>query len=179
MRDPFFIPPPEWLVKATIPLAEALSLPTLPYHVHEIIIAFAMYQLIHSYISPYLSARFFPETYNSFNKRTRINWDVHVVSLVQSLLVNTTGLYLMFFDEERRQMNWAGRIWGYDGASGMLQGLAGGYFIWDLIITIRHVDIFGVGMLLHAISAVTVFSLGFVSFLHIHLPALSLHQCLS
>lgn len=179
MRDPFFIPPPGWLVKATIPLAEALSLPTLPYHVHEIIIAFAMYQLIHSYISPYLSARFFPETYNSFNKRTRINWDVHVVSLVQSLLVNTTGLYLMFFDEERRQMNWAGRIWGYDGASGMLQGLAGGYFIWDLIITIRHVDIFGVGMLLHAISAVTVFSLGFVSFFHIHLPALSLHQCLS
>lgn len=163
MRDPFFIPPPEWLVKATIPLAEALSLPTLPYHVHEIIIAFAVYQLIHSYISPYLSARYFPEMYNNFNKRTRINWDVHVVSLVQSLLVNTTGLYLMFFDEERRQMNWAGRIWGYDGASGMLQGLAGGYFIWDMIITIRHIDIFGVGMLLHAISAVTVFSLGFVS----------------
>lgn len=68
----------------------------------------------------------------------------------------------MFYDEERKDMNWAGRIWGYDGMSGMLQGLAGGYFIWDLIITIRYMHIFGVGMLLHAISAVTVFSLGFV-----------------
>ena len=163
MHDPFPIPSPLWLQEATAPLAARLSLPTLPYHIHEIFCAFTFYQIIHSYISPYLSSRFFPSTYNALNHRTKLNWDVHVVSFVQSVIVNVTALYLMFCDDERRDMNWAGRIWGYDGASGMLQGLAGGYFIWDLIITIRHVEIFGVGMLLHAISAVTVFSLGFVS----------------
>lgn len=70
----------------------------------------------------------------------------------------------MYYDTERNSMNWAGKIWGYDGALGFLQSLAGGYFIWDLFTCTYHIDIFGVGMLMHAISACTVFSLGFVSF---------------
>ncbi|KAL1306059.1 hypothetical protein AAFC00_004185 [Neodothiora populina] len=176
MRDPFIVPAPEWVIKATTPIAERLALPTLPFHIHEIFLAFCMYQTIHSYISPALSRLFVPQRYAAFNKRTRINWDVHTVSLTQSLIVNSVALYLIFYDEERKNMNWAGRIWGYDGASGMLQGLAGGYFIWDLIITIRWLDIFGVGMLMHAISAVTVFSLGFRPFLNYYGPVFVLYE---
>lgn len=163
MHDPFPIPAPPWLVAATTPLANTLSLPTLPYHIHELFLAFCLYQVIHTYISPAISRLLVPQRYAAFNERSRINWNVHTVSLVQSLIVNATALWIIFYDEERKDMDRAGRIWGYDGASGMLQGLAGGYFIWDLIITVRHMRIFGVGMLLHAMSAVTVFSLGFVS----------------
>lgn len=166
MRDPFPIGPPLWLSKAVQPVADKLSLPTLPLHVHEIIFALIFYQTINVVVSPALSRRFFPKTYNSFNRRTRINWDVHVVSMVQSLLVNTVALWIIFCDEQRSQMNWAGKIWGYDGAGGFLQGMAGGYFIWDLFTCTYHIDIFGVGMLMHAISACTVFSLGFVSSFH-------------
>ena len=60
-------------------------------------------------------------------------------------------------------MTWDERIWGYDGAGGMIQGFAAGYFLWDLIVCVRWLDLFGWGMLAHAISALVVFSVGFVS----------------
>lgn len=171
MRDPFPIPAPLWLQKAVQPMADKLSLPTLPLHAHEIFIALAGYHVLHTVISPRLSRWLFPRSYPNFNRRTSISWDVHVVSLAQSLIVNTYALYLVFFNDERSEWNWAGRIWGYDGASGMLQGLAGGYFMWDLYMCSRYIDIFGIGMLLHAISAVTVFSLGFVRSTLLHILA--------
>lgn len=163
MIDPFPIPPPKWLQNAVTPLADRLSLPTLPLHIHEVIFAVALYQFTNTTISPILSSWLCPQTYPNLNKRTRINWDVHVVSLFQSLLVNTLAFYVMFYDEERADMNWVGRIWGYTGAGGLLQAMASGYFIWDLIITAQHVSIFGPGMLAHAVAATTVFMLGFVS----------------
>jgi hypothetical protein len=92
---------------------------------------------------------------------------VHVVSFVQSCVINSLSLYVIFFDEERKTWrsadNWEKRIWGYDGMSGLLQSQALGYFLWDLYMCSRYVHIFGWGMLAHAISAVTVFSFGFVS----------------
>lgn len=163
MRDPFPIPAPQWLAEAVRPLADKLSLPTLPMHIHEVLLAVVFYQTINVVIAPSLSRRFFPQVYSSFNKRTRINWDVHIVSMVQSLLVNSVALWIMFYDTERSKMNWAGKIWGYDGASGFLQSLAGGYFMWDLFMCTYHINIFGPGMLAHAISACTVFFFGFVS----------------
>lgn len=60
-------------------------------------------------------------------------------------------------------MDWRGRVWGYTGAGGMIQGFAAGYFLWDLCVSAVHVSIFGWGMLAHAIAALIVFSLGFVS----------------
>lgn len=41
--------------------------------------------------------------------------------------------------------------------------MAGGYFLWDLFVTVRYFDIFGVGMLIHALSALFLSSFGFVS----------------
>ena len=86
---------------------------------------------------------------------------------------------MIFCDEERKTWrsqpgsvvgsgfeggnNWEMRIWGYDGMSGLLQSFGLGYFLWDLYMCSRYVGIFGWGMLAHAISAVSVFSLGFVS----------------
>ena len=45
----------------------------------------------------------------------------------------------------------------------MIQGLATGYFLWDLVISVANAKLFGPGMLAHAISALVVFSFGFVS----------------
>ncbi|KAL9577303.1 MAG: hypothetical protein Q9212_006449, partial [Teloschistes hypoglaucus] len=81
MHDPFPIPPPSWLVRLTTPLAERLSLPTLPIHIHELLFAAISYHLICTYLSPFLSSYFFPRTYPNLNTRTKLNWDVHVVSL--------------------------------------------------------------------------------------------------
>ncbi len=60
-------------------------------------------------------------------------------------------------------MGWEERVWGYTGADGMIQGFAAGYFLWDLITCAGNVAVFGWGLLAHAVAALVVFSLGFVS----------------
>lgn len=54
------------------------------------------------------------------------------------------------------------RVWGYTGASGMVQGFAAGYFLWDLMASVKDVDVHGWGALMHAASALAVTGLGFV-----------------
>lgn len=87
------------------------------------------------------------------------------MSLVQSCLINVLALWVMFTDEERYQMkdSVVERVFGYTGASGLIQGLACGYFIWDLLVSTRYLKIFGIGIWAHAITALCVFSFGFVS----------------
>ena len=164
MLDP--VPPPAgWLSKAVTPYADAIELPTLPDHIHEVIFSYLLYQSIDTIISPRLSTWLFPNIYPKLSRRTRINWDVHVVSLVQSCLINTLALWVMYFDEERSDMKHSAveRIYGYTGASGLIQAFACGYFIWDLIVSTRNIKIFGLGIWFHAVSALIVFSFGFVS----------------
>jgi len=73
-------------------------------------------------------------------------------------------------------MGWEEKVWGYTGASGMIQAFAGGYFLWDLCITTVNVNIFGWGMLAHAVSALFVFSLGFRPFLNFYGPTFILYE---
>lgn len=53
-------------------------------------------------------------------------------------------------DDERRNMTLEERLWGYTGAAGLVQALATGYFLFDLVVMIRYLDVFGLGMLAHA-----------------------------
>jgi hypothetical protein len=162
MRDPF--PPIPALSRAIEPLAERLGMQTLPLHIHEVVGAALLYTFIQVVVSPILSTRFFPQHYPRHDRAKKANWDTHVVSLVQSLLINVLALWVMFVDEERQAMDFEQRIWGYTGGCGLIQGLATGYFIWDLGITILNLDIFGLGLLAHAVSALAVYTLGFVRY---------------
>lgn len=164
MRDP--IPPPSMLVKLSEPLAEKLGLTTLPAHVHEVLLGFLWYHLILHVLSPALSQLICPQLYRGFNKRTRLNWDLHVVSMVQALFINTAALWVIFKDEQRHEMDWKGRLWGYTPASGMVQGFAAGYFLWDLQVSMQYFNITGPGALVHAIGALAITCIGFVSFVY-------------
>lgn len=163
MHDPFPLAPLPVLTSLTQPLADYLDLPTLPLHIHEILLATLTYHVICRYISPFLSTRLFPTVYPKFSAKTRLNWDVHVVSLAQSCFINSLALWVMFADKERGSMEWEERVWGYTGADGMIQGFAAGYFLWDLVVCAGNVGVFGFGLLAHAVAALVVFSLGFVS----------------
>ncbi|KAM0796690.1 TLC domain-containing protein [Usnea florida] len=176
MHDPFPFPPPPLLARLTTPIANALALPTLPLHIHELLCATLVYHVICRYISPYLSSKLFPRTYPALNARTKLNWDVHVVSLAQSLIINTLALWVMWTDEERGRMEWDQRVWGYTGASGMIQGFAAGYFLWDLITCVGNVAVFGWGLLAHAVAALVVFSLGFRPFVNFYGPTFILYE---
>ncbi|AEO54401.1 hypothetical protein MYCTH_2296939 [Thermothelomyces thermophilus ATCC 42464] len=176
MRDPFPILPIPALSRAVEPLAERLSMPTLPIHIHEVVGAALFYTLIQVVVSPVLSARLFPKYYPVHNRTKKANWDTHVVSLVQSLLINGLALWVMFADEERKNMDFEQRIWGYTGACGLTQALAAGYFVWDLGITLLNLDIFGLGLLAHAISALTVYIFGFRPYLNYYSPIFILYE---
>ncbi|TGJ78113.1 hypothetical protein E0Z10_g10652 [Xylaria hypoxylon] len=166
MKDPFPIPPIPALSAAVQPWADYFNLPTLPLHIHEIVIIAAFYEFIRSVVSPVLSNRLFPAQYNALSKSKKLNWDVHVVSLVQSTTINALALWVMYVDEERKQMDWQERLWGYSGGAAMIQALAAGYFLWDFFVTAANVNVFGLGMLAHAISALLVYSFGFGPFLN-------------
>ncbi|KAB8237894.1 DUF887-domain-containing protein [Aspergillus alliaceus] len=175
MLDPF-PPPPTWLRDRVEPWALYFNVPALTDHFHEVLLALAGYQFIHSVLSPWLSPILFPRHYPHLNKRTKLNWDVHVVSLVQSTLINILALWIMFTDKERKSMDINERIYGYSGTCGFLAALAAGYFVYDLVISTIHIKMFGIGMLFHAISALWVFSFGFRPFVNFYSPTFILYE---
>ncbi|KAF1956947.1 DUF887-domain-containing protein [Byssothecium circinans] len=176
MHDPFPIAPPERLLQYVRPVADYLSLKTLPLHIHEVAFAFCLYSAIYQYFAPWISNLLIPRTYSNFNARTRLSWNVHIVSFAQSTLVCALALWVMWKDEERKDMNWSARVHGYTGAGGLIQAFAGGYFLWDLAITLQHLSVFGLGMLAHAVSALFVFALGFRPFVNFYAPTFILYE---
>lgn len=59
-------------------------------------------------------------------------------------------------------MNSQERLWGYTGAIGMVQSFAAGYFVWDLWTGWSDFDVHGWGVIIHAVCALAVSSLGYV-----------------
>ncbi|KAG8165111.1 hypothetical protein KVR01_005386 [Diaporthe batatas] len=175
MKDPFPIAPIPALSEWVRPFAERFNLVVLPQHIHEVVFAAIMYTFVHLVISPWLSMKYAPKQYPT-HRGKRASWDSHVVSLFQSTLINILALWCMFADEERKTFDWQQRIWGYTGASGMIQSLVAGYFVWDFIITICFVDVFGIGVLVHATSALLVYSFGYRPFLNYYANVFILYE---
>lgn len=160
----FWGPAPPWLQSYVAPLCERLRLSALPPHIHQVIISFILYQSIHSFFSPFFSRRLFPSIYPNLKQRTRLNWDIHVVALVQAIVISVLSLYVEFASEERKAMiTPVDRLFGYVASSGTVGAMALGYFLWDTLVCVRYFKLFGPGMLAHGISALSVYSAGFVS----------------
>ncbi|KAK3714271.1 hypothetical protein LTR37_007857 [Vermiconidia calcicola] len=180
MIDPFPIPAPAPLISAVKPIADALTLQSLPLHAHEVLLAAAFYTFTCNIVSPFLSARVCPKTYPRLSRRSKLNWDVHVVSFVQACIINALSLYIIWFDEERKEWrdskNWEMRFFGYYGLGGLCQSFALGYFLWDFCVCSTHVEIFGWGMVAHAVCAMTVFALGYRPFIYFSAPVFLLYE---
>ena len=162
MFDPFPFRANPLLSDFTHGIASKIYLQTLSLHIHEVILSALAYHIVCVFVSPYLSSRIFPRTYPSLPWRTKLNWDVHVVSLVQSIMICSLAFYTLINDDERNRMDYRERIWGYTGATGLIDALATGYFAWDLYMSATHIGVFGLGLLAHASCALLVYLLGFV-----------------
>ncbi|PVH88756.1 hypothetical protein DL98DRAFT_402848, partial [Cadophora sp. DSE1049] len=88
---------------------------------------------------------------------------VYVTSMVQSAIITPLALYVIWADDNRMRMDWIGRIRGYTGGVGLVQGLSAGHFLWDLITSVIHFRVLGPGSLAYLVSALLVTSMGFVS----------------
>ncbi|KAF1944924.1 hypothetical protein EJ02DRAFT_339826 [Clathrospora elynae] len=166
MLDSF--PVPALLRDASTPLANFLHLRTLPLHIHQVLISYFAYTCIDSILSPYLSARLIPATYDKFPRRTKVQWNMHVTAFINATLLSLAALWVIFHDEERSRLGetWEGRIWGYTGIGGMVQALGAGYFLWDVQVCILNLGIGAVGGLdlLHASVGLAISMMGFRPF---------------
>lgn len=92
-----------------------------------------------------------------------------MVSMYQALFICGAALWVILTDPARAAQNapgnWAERLWGYNGAAGMCQAFAAGYFVWDVVVSLTHLDVMGASSLVHAVSALGVTLIGFVSIL--------------
>ncbi|KAI7578639.1 hypothetical protein KC346_g19323, partial [Hortaea werneckii] len=68
MKDPFPVAAPPPLVDFVRPYADALSLSTLPLHVHEVAYAFSLYTFIATVVSPFLSTALTGDRYKNLNQ---------------------------------------------------------------------------------------------------------------
>jgi hypothetical protein len=161
MLDPFFAPLPS-LVALVTPACNYLHLYSLPLHIHEILFAFGFYYSIFEYAAPPLSALFLSARYTKLSYESRLRWNMHCASMVQSCAICVLALWTIAVDHERGKMDLEERMWGYTGAAALVQALATGYFLFDLVIMVRYLEVFGLGMLAHALSCLVTYTLGFV-----------------
>jgi hypothetical protein len=170
MKDPFPFSCPPSLSSAVQPLATTLGLSTLPTHIHEIISAYLLYECAFRLLSPALSRLLAPRLYSTLTRRAKLNWDAHVVSQMQSLLINSLALWLILTDPSRPSSTdssdaaWQARLWSYTPATAMVQSLAAGYFLWDALASFLHTDVMGLSSLWHALAALGVTVMGFRPF---------------
>ncbi|KAF5102052.1 hypothetical protein D0Z00_000512 [Geotrichum galactomycetum] len=122
----------------------------LPDHVEEVIFAAFFYHaiyLVSSIVSPRLV-----KGYNSLSRRTQLNFDIHVVSHVQAILILALS-FPLFGDADLAK----DRIYSYTPYAGFVSAMAVGYFVWDTYICIRYFKMFGLGFAIHGIGALFVF----------------------
>ena len=143
--------------------AQRYHLLTLPLHAHQIAGAFIVYEAIFLFLSPALSIWLLPSIYRDFPRRTKNNWNIRVVSTIQATFICVVALHVIFSDGSRQYVGWEERLWSYSASGGAVQAFAAGYFMWDVYISAANVDFLGIGSLVHAICALLITSLGFVS----------------
>ncbi|GME77476.1 unnamed protein product [Ambrosiozyma monospora] len=129
-------------------------------HWHEVA-ASALFYLALMLVAPTINTIIFGENYTKITKkRLKINFDIHVVAMVQSV----TSVILcipMFFHPMLKENPVMGT---YDFAA-FVAAFTTGYFIWDLFYCcVLYFDLFGVQFLFHAVAALVVFASTFYPF---------------
>lgn len=140
------------LAKAVTPVSTYLGYKVMPRHIHEILLAALIYHAIFlasSKLGPRLC-----RDYSALPERTRINFDIHVVSMVQCTLILALALPLF------RDRNLTDHVYGYTPYSGFVSAMAVGYFLWDSLVCIWYVRYFGIGFAVHGVVAGFVFLQG-------------------
>lgn len=159
--------------------ARPFALEPLSYyaaHWHEIVIATLAYFGIQA-ISPVFSAALFGKTYTGLNAKTKLNFDIHVVSMVQcvvSILVIVPCWGHLHFQNRVEDPYLS--VLGYTPYHGFISAITTGYFIWDFVVCLVNMKLFGFGFFLHAVAALVVFGCSLKPFCLPWIPAFLLFE---
>ncbi|KAK9366345.1 TLC domain-containing protein [Lipomyces kononenkoae] len=162
MIDPLAIEYPEGVAASLDAIFGYVHLPALSKHIHEVALAFTFYQGLFL-LGPFFGS--FVSSYKTLNERTRLNFDIHIVSQVQCLLILALA-FPAFFDEDLQDDH----IFAYSPYAGLVYAFAVGYFAWDSYISIRYIKWFGPGFAFHGVASLSVFLLSFRPFLMYYGP---------
>ncbi|CCF55762.1 hypothetical protein KAFR_0A03270 [Kazachstania africana CBS 2517] len=117
-------------------------------HLHEIVISFIFYNLLASYVAPKLNSLIFKRSYNDIkNKKSKIDFDIHTVSMFQAF-ISLYILYPTLFLPVNLDITSY-----HDDLSSMVAALSIGYFLWDLSICIKHFSLYGIEFTAHALAS--------------------------
>lgn len=156
----FKIPGLEALVT---PLAKHWGYDLLPAHASEILFAALFYQLIFL-LSGVVASRVLP-AYCTLTPKTKVNFDIHVVSHIQAILI--LALCAPLFADPILA---ADHFNAHTPYSGFVSAMAIGYFLWDSLVCIRFFAMFGPGFLIHGLAALFVFGQSMRPMLHYYCP---------
>ncbi|KAI5962828.1 hypothetical protein KGF57_001397 [Candida theae] len=125
----------------------------LATHWHEIVAAAVFYFTLQAIVKP-LATRILGKTYTSLPKKTQIDFDIHVVSMVQSIISIVITYYHFNNPHWRNRSNDpVNSLLGSTPFGSMGSAISIGYFVWDMWVCVRYFDIFGVGFLFHGAAA--------------------------
>ncbi|KAK9456745.1 TLC domain-containing protein [Dipodascopsis uninucleata] len=162
MQDPLAITYPQELEIYLNRVFGSLGLPMLTHHIHEVVLSFVIYETLFI-LGPFFGS--FIPSYKNLPERSRLNFDIHIVSQVQCLLILALS-FVAFFDDELK----SDHVFAYSPYGGLVYAFALGYFTWDSYISIKYVKWFGPGFALHGIASFSVFLLSFRPFLMYYGP---------
>jgi len=144
--------------EAFIPYAKGLGLSKFPDHADIFVFSFIFFTLAHQVLAPAVSRWFFPTVFGKTEKRERINWSIHVVSQLHTLIIIPFAyrcLGLVSLDQDR--------AFGWDKRAGTVQAIACGYFLWDSLDAI--VNFTDIGFVIHGLACLAIYMLSFKPFL--------------
>jgi len=144
---------------AVRPIAQKYGFSVLPEVADIVVIAALFFTAINFSLSPAISRAVFPLWYGKADRRTRINWDVRVVSLIHALVAVVLAsrcLSLKSLDQDR--------AFGTDPNASFLLAITIGYFIWDVFETILNFS--EVGFVAHGVACLSIFLLATRPFVH-------------
>ncbi|EGN95539.1 hypothetical protein SERLA73DRAFT_186601 [Serpula lacrymans var. lacrymans S7.3] len=140
------------------PLADITGVPNISQHADVILVSCLCFTFVRLVLSPILSTVFFPISYGQTGKRAKHNWDVHVVSLVNAVVIIYLAgrcLNIPILDEDR--------AFGWHDEACFVQAVACGYFLWDSADSLIHFT--DIGFVFHGFSCLAIYGLGLKPFL--------------
>ncbi|ODV67673.1 DUF887-domain-containing protein [Hyphopichia burtonii NRRL Y-1933] len=145
-------------------------------HWHEMVLSFILYRGI-QFGSSVISPKLLGKTYTGLTLKTRVNFDIHVVSMVQCIF--SILIILPMWNHE----SWQNRvedpylsIYHYTPYGGFVAAVTIGYFIWDMVVCLQYYRMFGLGFLFHAFAALYVFGTCLIPYCMPWIPAFLLFE---